>query len=70
MNRNLKRLIAVLGMLSLYASAPAARENAGCPAFDKHLPEKSTICKGNAIWVCEDGQWRRQDGTRCTPPRS
>jgi hypothetical protein len=56
-------LIAVLGAFAVCAAAHA--QSRGCPHNDKHLPEKSSICKAGAIWICEDGQWQRRDGTRC-----
>jgi hypothetical protein len=64
MTRQIKILIAGLGVFALCSSGYA--ENDGrCPSNDKRLPERSVTCKGGAVWVCEAGEWRRQDGSRC-----
>jgi hypothetical protein len=63
MAKQMKSLIAVLSVFALCSSAHA--QHSQCPSNDKQLPEKSVICKDGAVWVCEAGEWRRQDGTRC-----
>jgi hypothetical protein len=64
MARQFKMLIAALAVFALSSSGYAENDRR-CPSNDKQVPEKSVICKGGALWVCEAGQWRRQDGTRC-----
>lgn len=62
MNRH---VISAAFALALGAAAPAALAGKPCPWNDKHQPEKSKVCKGGTIRVCQDGQWV-STGAKCT----
>ena len=68
MTRILKTLAAAISALSV-CTAAFAQDRSSCLAFDKKYPQKSTICRSGAIWVCEAGEWVLREGTRCTPQK-
>jgi len=68
MIRYLRIPLIALGLLAFAGTALA--QSRSCPYNDRKMPEKSNICRSGAIWVCEAGEWIRQEGTRCTPPKN
>jgi len=70
MSKMFRTLVAALIAATLCSAAQAQNRNRSCPLNDRMVPENSTACRGDAIWVCKDGEWQRQDGTRCTPPKN
>lgn len=70
MIRYLRIPVAVLGLMAFAVNALAQSPIRTCPYNDRKMPEKSNICRGGVVWICTDGEWIRQEGNRCTPPRN